>query len=126
MVKRKDRFQVGVFLDTPVTLLMWQLLDRQSQLRVQLACAIASFRPTKRGKISAGPNPVGTAATASKFGTPPIIETIAHEDGQVICLYINARIGKHKINKTLVELRCNSRAYKPELTPRSRIIRPVL
>lgn len=28
MAEGKDRFQVGAFLDTPVTLPMWQLLDR--------------------------------------------------------------------------------------------------
>lgn len=99
----KDRFQVGAFLNTPVNLPMWQLLDRSPQLRVQLARAMASSRPTKRGRKSAGPNLVGTAATASKSWTPPFIEIIAHEDEEVICLYIDAWIGKHKISKTLVD-----------------------
>lgn len=94
MAEGKDRFQVGAFLDTPVTLPIWQLLDRSPQLRVQLARAIASSRPTKRGKKSAGPNSVGAAATASKSWTPPAIETMAHEDEEVICLYIDAWIGK--------------------------------
>ena len=70
MAEEKSRFQVGAFLDTAVTLLMWQLLDQSPQLRVQLARAMASSRPTRRGKKSAGPNPVGTAAAASKFWTP--------------------------------------------------------
>ena len=42
MEEDKDRFQVGTFLDTPITLPMWQLLDRSPPLRVELAWAIAS------------------------------------------------------------------------------------
>ena len=102
MAEGKDRFQVGAFLDISVTLSMWQLLDRSPQLRVKLARAMASFWPTKRGKKSAGPNPVGTTAAASKFWILPVIETIAHED-EVICLYIDAWIGEQKISKTLVD-----------------------
>lgn len=80
MAEGKGRFQVGAFLDAPVTLPIWQLLDRSPQLIVQLARAMAPSRPTKRGKKSNAPNPAGTAATASKFWTPPAIGTIAHED----------------------------------------------
>lgn len=103
MAEGKDRFQVGAFLDTPVTLLMWQLLDWLPQLRIQLARDMALFRPTKRRKTSTGSNPVGAAATVSKSWTLPIIETIAHEDEKVICLYIDAWIGKQKVSKTLVD-----------------------
>lgn len=103
MAEDKDRFQVGAFLDTPVTLPMWPLLDRSPQLRVQLARAMASSRPTKREKKSTRSNPVGAAATASKSWTPPVIETIAHEDEEVICLYIDAWIRKQKVSKTLVD-----------------------
>ena len=92
MAEGKNRFQIGAFLDTPVTLPMWQLLDRSSQLRVQLARAIASSRPIRRRKKSAGPNPVGTAAAVSKFWTSPVIKTVAHEDKEIICLYIDAWI----------------------------------
>ena len=67
MAEEKSRFQVGAFLNTPVTLPIWQLLDRLPQLRVQLACAMASSWPTRRGKKSAGPDQVGTVAAASKF-----------------------------------------------------------
>ena len=102
MAEGKSRFQVGALLDTPVTLPMWLLLDRSPQLRVQLARAMASFRPTRRGKKFAGPNPFGTAAATSKFWTPPVIETVAHKDEEVICLYIDAWIEEHKISKTLV------------------------
>lgn len=42
MADDKKRFQVGAFLDTPVTLPMWQLLNRSPQLKVQLARAMAS------------------------------------------------------------------------------------
>ena len=102
MAEGKSRFQVGAFLDTLVTLPMWQLLDHSPQLRLQLARAIASSWPTKRGKKSAGPNLFGTAAAASKFWTLLVIETVAHEDKEVICLYIDAWIEEHKISKTLV------------------------
>ena len=64
---------------------------------------MASSRPTKRGKKSAVPNPIGTEAAASKLWTPPTIKTIAHEDEEVIYFYINAWIGEQKINKTLVD-----------------------
>lgn len=103
MAKGKDRFQVGGFLGTPVTLPMWQLLDRSPQLRVQLACAMASSGTTKRGKKSTGSNPVGAAATASKSWTPPVIKTTAHKDEEVICLYIDAWMRKQKVSKTLVD-----------------------
>ncbi len=103
MAKGKDRLQVVAFLDTPVTLPMWQLLHRSPQLRVQLAHAMASSRPAKRGKKSARLNPVGAAVTASKSWAPPAIKTMAHEDEEVICLYIDAWIGKQKLNMTLVD-----------------------
>lgn len=31
------------------------------------------------------------------------IKTIAHKDEEIICLCIDAWIGKHKLNKTLVD-----------------------
>lgn len=102
MVKSKNRFQFGIFLNTLVIFLMWQLLNRPSQLKIQRACIIALFQPAKRRKIFARLNPVGTAAMASKFRLLPFIETITYEDEEVISLYINVRIGKHKLNKTLV------------------------
>ena len=64
---------------------------------------MASSWPTRRGKKFAVPNQVGIAAAASKFWTPSVIETVAHEDEEVICLYINAWIEKYKISKTLVD-----------------------
>ena len=102
MAKGKSRFQVGAFLDTLVTLPMWQLLDQSPQLKVQLARDIASSCPTERGKKSAWPNPVGTAETASKFWTPLVIKTVAHEDKEIICFYIDSWIEEQKISRTLV------------------------
>ena len=64
---------------------------------------MALSRPTKRGKKSAGSNSVDAIATASKSWTPPTIETMAHEDEEVICLYIDAWIGEQKLSKTLVD-----------------------
>lgn len=102
MADNKDRFQVSTFFDTPVTLPIQQLLDWSPQLRVQLAYAIASSWPIKRGKKSAGPNPIGVAATASKFWAPPAIETMAHKDQEVICFYIDTQIEKQKLSQTFV------------------------
>ncbi len=103
MAEGKNRFQVGAFLDTPVTVPIRQLLDRSPQLKVQLACAIASSHPTKREKKSTEPNSVETAEAASKFWTLPVIETVAHEDEEIICLYIDSCIEEKKISKTLVD-----------------------
>ena len=77
MAEGKEHFQVGSFLETPVTLPIWQRLDLSPQLKVQLAQAIASSWFIKRGKKSAGPNLLGTAAVAAKFWTLP---AIAHKD----------------------------------------------
>lgn len=63
---------------------------------------MASSQPTKRGKKLAAQNSVGTAATVSKFWTPPVIETVAYKDEKVICLYIDTWIRPEKITKTLV------------------------
>ena len=41
MAEGINRFQVGAFFDTPVTLPIWQLLVQSPQLRVQLARAMA-------------------------------------------------------------------------------------
>ncbi len=66
---------------------------------------MTSSCPTRRGKKSAKPNPVRIIAAASKFWTPPMIETVAHEDKEVICFYIDFWIEEQKISKTLVDSR---------------------
>ena len=99
----KNRFQVVAFFDTPVTLPMWQLLDQSPQIKVQLARAMALSCPTRRGRKSAGPNLIETAAAALKFWTPPVIETVAHEDKGVICFYIDSCIEEQRKSKTLVD-----------------------
>lgn len=52
MAEGKERFQVGAFLDT-ATPFIWQRLDRFSQLKVQLARAIASSFFNQREEKSA-------------------------------------------------------------------------
>ena len=64
---------------------------------------MTSSWPAKRGKKSAGPNLVGAAATASKLWALLAIETRAHNDEEVICLYIDTWIRKQKLSKTLVD-----------------------
>lgn len=46
---------------------------------------------------------VGAAATASKLWALLAIETRAHNDEEVICLYIDTWIRKQKLSKTLVD-----------------------
>ncbi len=81
---------------------MCQLLDRSPQLKVQFTRTIASSHSTRRGKKSAGPNPVGTAVAASKFWTLPVIETVAHGDQEVICLYIDSWIEEQRSVRLLL------------------------
>ena len=78
MREGKNRFQVGTFLETPFPLPIWQRLDQSPQSKVQFARTIVSSWSTKGGSI--GPNPVGTAAVATKFLTPPAIVPVAHKD----------------------------------------------
>lgn len=96
MAKGKNRFEVNNFLDFPVTMTMWQLLDRSPQIRAQLARAMASSKPSKRGRKIAAVVPMPR---------PPRIETLAYEDldSDVVCLYIEVWIGDYAISKTLVD-----------------------
>ena len=103
MTESKNRFQADTFLDNPVSLSMWQLLDRFPQLRIQLAHAMALSQPTKKVKKLAMPNLDGTATTVSKLWTLPAIKTIAHKDEEVICFYIDACDEDQKISKTFVD-----------------------
>lgn len=64
---------------------------------------MTSSWPTKRGKKSARPNLISAAATTFKSWAPPAIEIMVHKNEEIICLYIDAWIGKQKLNKTLVD-----------------------
>lgn len=64
---------------------------------------MALSRLTKRRKIFARLNLIGTTAIISKSWAPLAIETMAHKDKQVIYLYIDTQIGKQKLSKTLVD-----------------------
>lgn len=63
---------------------------------------MASSGPTKRRKKSAKPNLDNAAATTFYSQAQLAIETIAYKDEEFIYLYIDAQIGKQKLNKTLV------------------------
>ncbi len=80
MAKGGDNCHAGSSLETLVPLPIWQRLDQPPQSKVQLARAIVSSWDFKREKKLAGPNLVGIAAVATKFSTPPAIESVAHED----------------------------------------------
>lgn len=102
MAKDKSRFTVDGFLDAEVTMPIWQLLDRSPQIRAQLARAMASSKPTKRGKRAA---PTSAAQTFAAQEGPPAVATEAHdeEDGEVKCLYLEVWVGNTKVAKTLVD-----------------------
>lgn len=99
VARDRSRFQIESFMDSPVTLSFWQLLDRSPQLRAQLARAMASSKPSRRGK-----RPVVAVASKKEKG-PPTVLTQAHEEGEeeVKCLYIEAWAGDYKIPKTLAD-----------------------
>lgn len=63
---------------------------------------MASSVPSKRRKKSAKLNLDSTAATTSNSQALLAIETIAYKDEEFIYLYIDAKIEKQKLNKTLV------------------------
>jgi hypothetical protein len=108
MARDKDRFSVEGFLDAQVTMPIWQLLDRSPQIRAQLARAMASSKPTKRGK-----RPAMIAAAIQ--GEPPQIATEAHEEEDVTCLYLEAWINDTKVKKTLADNGAVVELINPEL-----------
>ncbi|MCJ1343817.1 hypothetical protein MMC31_002014 [Peltigera leucophlebia] len=75
-----DRFQTEPFLETPAPPHTWQRLDRFPRPKAQLPRAIASSWDFKGEEKLAGPKLVGTAAVPTKFLTPPVIKSVAHED----------------------------------------------
>lgn len=101
MAKGKDRLEVASFLDFPETMTIWQLLDRSPQIRAQLARAMASSNPTKRGTRPA----MAARLDAAAADGPPQVETHAkdHDENDIICLYITAWIGSKAITKTLID-----------------------
>ena len=97
MAREKSRFEIAQFLESPVTMPLWQLLDRSPQIRAQLARAMASSKPTRRGKK------VVAIAALSARSAPPKIETEAHEEEEVACLYICSWVGNQLVVKTLAD-----------------------
>ena len=112
MAKGKDRFHIDQFLEFPVTMSLWQLLDRSPQVRAQLARAMASSRPSKRGKKA----PITMASQISYVGaTAPAILTEAHDEEEVVCLYIDAWIKDHHVPRTLVDTGAVVELINPKL-----------
>lgn len=97
MAKDRNRFQVSQFLDAPVTMPLWQLLDRSPQVRAQLARAMASSKPSRRGRKT------GVVAAAMVGKKAPIVVTEAHEDEDVMCLYIQSWVNDSRVGKTLAD-----------------------
>lgn len=98
MAKGKERFEVSKFLDFSVTLPIWQLLDRSPQIRAQLARAMASSKPSRRGRRK-----VAAVSMMVSEHKAPEVETEAHPDAEVVCLYVVAWVADTKIEKTLVD-----------------------
>lgn len=112
MAKNKSRFQISQFLDSPVTMPIWQLLDRSPQIRAQLARAMASSKSTRRGKKM-------RAAIALMAGKKAlVVETEAHEEEEVVCLYICSWVGEVMIAKTLADTGAVIELINPKLVER--------
>jgi hypothetical protein len=111
MAKNKDRFSVDGFLDAQVTMPIWQLLDQSSQIRAQLARAMASSKPTKRGKRP-------TMMAVAIQGEPPLIATKAHEEEDVTCLYMGGWLNDARANKSLADNGAVIELINPELVKR--------
>ena len=109
MAKDRSRFQVSDFLDAPVTLPIWQLLDRSPQIRAQLARAMASSKPSRRGKKAT------VAVLSMKGGRAPAEETEAHEEEEVVCLYILSWVKGHLVKKTLADTGAVVELINPKL-----------
>lgn len=109
MAKDRSRFQVSEFLDAPVTLPIWQLLDRSPQIRAQLARAMASSKPSRRGKRAT------VAVLSMKGGRAPTEETEAHEEEEVVCLYILSWVKGHLVKKTLADTGAVVELINPKL-----------
>ncbi len=90
MAEGEDRFQVEKFFNSPVTFSILQPLDGLPQLKIQLVCAMTSSWSTQRERKLARPSQVGTVVVASKFWIPTVIETVEHENKEVIGFYIDA------------------------------------
>ena len=109
MAKDRSRFEISQFLDSPVTMPIWQLLDRSPQIRAQLARAMASSKPTRRGRK------VGTVAAIAMGKKPPEVQTEAHAEEEVVCLYILSWVGNHPIKKTLADTGAVVELINPKL-----------
>ena len=109
MAKDRNRFQITKFLDTPITLPIWQLLDRSPQIRAQLARAMASSKPSRRGKRTT------VAVLSIKGGKAPAEETEAHEEEEVVCLYILSWVKGHLVKKTLADTGAVVELINPKL-----------
>ena len=115
MARDRNRFSVDSFLDVPVTMPIWQLLDRSPQVRAQLARAMASLKPTRRGRRQV------TAAVPISKDVPPQIDTEAHEEEDVVCLYIEAWIGSKRVGKTLADTGAVVELINPRLVESLRL-----
>lgn len=116
MAKDRSRFHVSSVLDTMVQLPLYQLLDRSPQIRTQLARAMASSKPAKRG----GKKTVNEAHAAVVIPSEtnplfPAITTLAHDDNDVTCLYIEAWIGENLVGKTMLDTGAIIELASPDL-----------
>ncbi|KAF6238733.1 hypothetical protein HO173_003239 [Letharia columbiana] len=111
IAKDRERFQVSQFLNAPVTLPIWQLLDRSPQIRAQLARAMASSKPSRRGRKLT----TVAALMSAKEDKAPAVKTEAHEEEEVVCLYVMSWVGVTLIKKTLADTGAVAELINPKL-----------
>ncbi|KAI9776436.1 MAG: hypothetical protein M1816_005318 [Peltula sp. TS41687] len=107
------RFDIKQFLkEATVTLPVYQLLDRSPQIRAQMARALQSSKPTRRGKKPAA------AINAAHLGVPTITAEAFDEEEDTICLYIRAWVGNIPVDRTLVDTGAVVELVSPDLVNR--------
>ena len=76
---------------------------------------MASSKPTRRGRRQV------TAAVPISKDVPPQIDTEAHEEEDVVCLYIEAWIGSKRVGKTLADTGAVVELINPRLVESLRL-----
>lgn len=113
IVGNQPRFNIHDFLlNMPVTLPVYQLLDRSPQIRAQMAKQLQSSQLARRAKKTT----VLTEDTVVQArSTVKIIDEGFDEDAKVTCLYIEAHVNGVKTTRALVDSGAVVELISPQL-----------
>ncbi|KAI9852295.1 MAG: hypothetical protein M1838_001183 [Thelocarpon superellum] len=112
LAKGKDRFSIDAFLhETMITIPVYQFLDRSPQARAQVARALQSSQPTRRGRKKA-------VVASAALEAPTIMAEAFEDDKPTTCLYVTAWIGDEPIHRTLVDTGAVVELVSPHLVRR--------